>query len=286
MERKAAFLVTVGTSILVNASNREEIPEDLRKKLKNAGKLRPEDPDQEMYRRAYVEKNDLFNLIYNLLCSDPRAMSAELNVILGFLDDWSLSKYLTELRIYLYPTDTDNCRFCAHLIRKFIDEKLKVCAHLREDCNVVSEIVELKGFGTSVEFFREEGLKDLLDKYAMTILNLSRNGYRIIIMPVGGYKPECTYATIIGLMFGASKVVYIHESFRQVIDLPLLPIDVDPKFIQLASKIGEDELPRSVLEMLGVDVDEMLDRGILEKTGEGYRLAGWVKNLLKARGLL
>ncbi len=286
MERKAAFLVTVGTSILVNASNREEVPEDIRKKLKNAGRLRPDDPDQEMYREAYVKQNDLFKMIYDLLCNDPRSMSAELNVILGFLDEWSISKYLSELRVYLYPTDTHNCRLCAYLIRKFIDEKLRHCSPLRDDCNVRSEIVELRGFGTSIEFFREEGLKDLLDKYAMTILNLSREGYRIVIMPVGGYKPECTYATIIGLLFGASKVVYIHESFRQVIDLPLLPIDVDPKFIQVASKIGDDELPRSVLEMLGADVEELLDRGILEKTGEGYRLAGWVKNLLKARGLL
>ncbi|NPA23826.1 MAG: putative CRISPR-associated protein [Crenarchaeota archaeon] len=286
MDKKAALLVTVGTSILINLPRRSEVPENLKKRLENAGRLKPTDPDQAMFREAYMTQNELFRTVYNLVCGDPRGMSAELNVIIGFLDEWYLSKYLKELRIYLYPTDTDNCRFCAYLVKKFIDEKLRSWVPLKDECEIRSEIVELRGFGTSIEFFREEGLKDLLDKYAMTILSLSKNGYRIIVMPIGGYKPESTYATMIGLMFGASKVVYIHESFRQVIDLPLLPIDVDPKFIEIASKIGDDELPRSAIEMLGVDVDELLDRGLLERTGEGYRLAGWVKSLLKARGLL
>ncbi|NPB00101.1 MAG: putative CRISPR-associated protein [Crenarchaeota archaeon] len=288
MNKKVALLVTVGTSILSNASNREEVPREFRDVLKKVPKMRPDDPNQVVFREAYLSQNENYRVIYDLLCRDPRTMSAELNVIIGFLDTWPLRKYITELRIYLYPTDTDSCRFCAYLIRRFLEEKLRSFVPLSDDCKVTVEMVELKGFGASPEFFSfsGEGLKDLLDKYAKNILELKEKGYRIIIMPVGGYKPECTYATIIGLMFGASKVVYIHESFKEVIDLPLLPIDVDPRFIQVASKIGDDELPRSVIEMLGVDVDELLDRGILEKGGEGYRLAEWVKSLLRAKGLL
>ncbi len=286
MDKKAAFLVTVGTSILNRIGgelDRLNLPKELRDKLDGAGKLPASDPKQATFEESIKRRDDLYRTVLDIVRKDPEKYSAELNTIIKFLRVWGRAGYLDELKIVLYPTDTGNCRFCAEIIRDILLEGSRLL-NLKPECKVVCEIINLRGFGTSVEFFFGEGLCDLLDKYAGYIVNLKRNNYIIVLMPIGGYKPESTYATIIGLIFGVSKVVYVHETFREVVELPLVPLDVSSRFIEIIEKIKDlRELSRQDVEDLGLDVDELVESGILVKEGPGYRIADWILKLLELR---
>jgi len=255
-----------------------DIDPQIKTDLRGSSKLSPTDPKQRKFREAYINKeNPLYRSIYKIVCQKPEEFSAELNTILKFLRTWSpISAYLDELKIYLYPTDTDNCKFCANIIRDFIvnNREILVKYGLKPECGVECVIEELKGFGVSVEFFFKEGIDDLLNKYARVIKELKGSGYRVIIMPVGGYKPECTYATIVGLLFGADKVVYIHESFREIVELPLIPINIDSKFVDLIRRIGSREVTKSEIDEW--DIDELVDRGLLCRSGEFYTVPDWI----------
>ncbi len=287
---KAAFLVTVGTSILNQVSRELEklnIPEDIKKNLVDAGRLRVNDPRQEIFEKSIEKKDDLFKTVLNFVSADPERHCAELNTIIKFSKTWLRARHLSELKIILYPTDTGNCKFCAHVIKEFIENN-KAVLNVNPACNVTCEVVYLKGFGTSIEeFFSKEGISDLLNKYARYIVDLRNSGYILVLMPVGGFKPECTYATIVGLLFGISKVVYVHETFENVVELPLVPIDFDSRFIRLVEKIESfNELSRRDIEDLGIDVDELVDRGLVVRGESGYKVPDWVIEFLRVKGVI
>ncbi len=288
---KVAILATVGVSILSNMERRVkdmQIPQEIKQLVEGSPRLRPDDPKQaEFLEHAERLESPLAQVVLAEIVRDPRGMSAELNTVIGFLSDWAYTPYIDELRIYLYPTDTGTSIFCANMIRRYVSEyadKFAEEAKLKRECKITCEINVLKRFGVDEQFFTE-GLDDLLNKYAELIVRLKQENFKVVLAPVGGFKPECTYATIIGLLCGVDKVVYIHEAFRCFIELPAIPIDVSSWVIKLAEQIGHEACSRHVIESLGFDVEELKDRRILEEVGEEYRIAPWLIKILSIKGV-
>ncbi len=289
--RRVAILATVGVSILSNIERRLgslQVPQEIRQLLEGSSRLRPDDLRQrEFLKHARDPESPLAKIVLTELLRDPKGVSAELNTIISFLSDWAYTPYIGELRIYLYPTDTGTSIFCANMIRRYITEhvdKFVEEAKLKRECKINCEINVLRRFGVDEQFFTE-GLDDLLNKYAELIVKLKQENFKVVLAPVGGFKPECTYATIIGLLCGVDKVVYIHEAFRCFIELPVIPVDISSWVIKLVEQIGHEACSRQVIESLGYDVEELKDRKILEEVGGEYRIAQWIAKILSLKGV-
>jgi CRISPR/Cas system-associated protein Csm6 len=133
--------------------------------------------------------------------------------------------------------------------------------------------------GTGVQFFKE-GLIELVDKYARLIASKTRAGYRVVVNATAGFKPESSYVTLIALMSCAWKVVYVHESFREVVELPMLPLSISERYREILAQI-RSHATRHELEGRGVNVDELISRGLVEEEDGRVRVREWVRRLLE-----
>jgi len=50
-----------------------------------------------------------------------------------------------------------------------------------------------------------------------------REGRLTYVVATGGYKPESTFAVTAAYVAGAHGVVYVHETFKDVVELPIPP---------------------------------------------------------------
>jgi putative CRISPR-associated protein (TIGR02619 family) len=126
--------------------------------------------------------------------------SAELNAINQHFNEISIA--------YLIHTDTNVGRCCAQAIQQCLEQnKIQV-----------AEPIEIKGLHSPETF--QKGLANLIQEMARVL----SNHQNVRICATGGFKPETAIATLLGFMAKA-PVYYIHESFRQHIHLPAIPID-------------------------------------------------------------
>jgi hypothetical protein len=75
----------------------------------------------------------------------------------------------------------------------------------------------------------------------------------------------------------------MHESFREVVELPILPIGIRQRYLDELGKVGNGA-PRYVLTQQGVDVDDLLERGLVEERDGVVRPKEWVRKLLELVG--
>lgn len=78
--------------------------------------------------------------------------------------------------------------------------------------------------------FKMRGLRSLVAALIELIRNGQRQEYQVLINATGGFKAEIAYATLVGLLFDV-PVYYIHEAFRDVIEMPPTPISWDYSLI-------------------------------------------------------
>ena len=74
--------------------------------------------------------------------------------------------------------------------------------------------------------FKMRGLRSLMATLIDLIRSERRQGREVIVNATGGFKAEIAYATLVGLLFDV-PVYYIHEAFREIIEMPSTPISWD-----------------------------------------------------------
>jgi putative CRISPR-associated protein (TIGR02619 family) len=280
---KLAVLNTVGTSILSNLESRlrdctvegRAVSAELCELLKMRPSRQPpyHETHREFEKRAYRD-NPVFREVFDIVASSPGVWSAELNALLALFRSL---EGVDEAEIYLYPTDTGTARFCAAVIYHLLRERGQQL--LGASRLAVYEPIVVRGFGTGVQFFKE-GLIELVDKYARLIASKTRAGYRVVVNATAGFKPESSYVTLIALMSCAWKVVYVHESFREVVELPMLPLSISERYREILAQI-RSHATRHELEGRGVNVDELISRGLVEEEDGRVRVREWVRRLLE-----
>ena len=155
-------------------------------------------------------KPDEQKLANYLRHTPPIAASAETN---------SLSRILVEDdRIIFLVSDTTDGKFCAEALRKHY-ASLGYTASIK----VVSNLTY------AASSFRVKGLRSLVS----TLIDLVREHKtlgKVLINATGGFKAEMAYANLIGLLFNV-PVFYIHEAFKNIIEMPAPPIGWDYSLI-------------------------------------------------------
>ncbi|GIV17708.1 MAG: hypothetical protein KatS3mg022_3143 [Armatimonadota bacterium] len=74
--------------------------------------------------------------------------------------------------------------------------------------------------------FKMRGLRSLVATLVEVIRREREAGRKVLVNATGGFKAEIAYATLVGLLFDV-PVYYIHEAFREIIELPPTPISWD-----------------------------------------------------------
>lgn len=86
--------------------------------------------------------------------------------------------------------------------------------------------------------FKIRGLRALVARLIETIRSEREQGREVLINATGGFKAEIAYAVLVGLLFDV-PVYYIHEAFKEIIELPPTPISWDYSLIDTYSDFFE-----------------------------------------------
>lgn len=188
------------------------------------------------------------------LAAEARKASAELNSLLGFLEDEYPGEGWRERvehvsAVYLLHTDTWTGRAAAAALKTALERMGFSHAETRE----------LKGF--SQQDFTA-GLEDLRDEVRRIVAKHKRA--RILLNPTGGFKPESGAMAVIAAESGL-ETYYIHETFRKIVKIP--PAN------ELKVKMTKEELKDEITGLwLALSLDSIIGWAY---TGKIILLALW-----------
>ena len=63
-----------------------------------------------------------------------------------------------------------------------------------------------------------------------------KEGRLTYVVATGGYKPESTFAVTAAYVAGAHGVVYVQETFKDVVELPILPLQLEETLAKFAKR--------------------------------------------------
>ena len=139
--------------------------------------------------------------------TDPKRASAETN---------SLSRLLEEGdRLVFLHSQTEEGHFCAEALRRHYGS-----------LGYHTDACEIPDLTYAESRFKMRGLRSLVATLIEHVRRTRGEGHEILINATGGFKAEIAYATLVGLLFDV-PVFYIHEAFRDVIQMPPSPISWD-----------------------------------------------------------
>lgn len=251
---EVTFVVTVGTSILSNAGSRLGDPF-----LKELATISPEDP-----RQSEVEKVDVGRLV-NFAVAEPERCCAELNTFVKFIKKWP--HLISKCRAVFYTSDTNNGRLAARAVSKAWHA---VAQQFRINCEV--DVREIHGLGRDFT----QSLAELAAQLVREVKCERARGRLVYVVATGGFKPESTFAVLSAYLAGATGVLYIHESFRDLVELGPLPLKLSDDLVKYAKGLIDEY---TLANKLGLDVHHLEDVGLF---APDRRLAPHLMRLIEA----
>lgn len=268
------YISLVGTSILRNACRDHSIKSKWSQQypdIENWHSLplidpRNNYPDGEICRIG--EENPLlYHDLLNIAKKLENKASAEIAGILGIAR--SRGHSLDDVEILLIPTKTCTSKLSAELNNQLLVEKGFQKVHMEY----------VSGFSSPDTF--EEGLTELLDIVVSRMARAKKEGKRIFVNAMAGFKAESTFMVIASFLAGADGVIYMHETFHEPIYLPAIPIEIEHSIIELFRTSGF-RIPIEVWSSLDVATRRRLqESGLIQHKGEFYELRPWIRVLVE-----
>ncbi|MDQ6963581.1 MAG: putative CRISPR-associated protein, partial [Mariprofundales bacterium] len=215
--------------------------------------------------------SECWRLVECLLERDPYGMSAELNAM-----DWVLeSKCDGVSEVILYASDTPEGEHSAKLLRGFLE---KACS------GITVSVKRVGGLGR--DFW--PGLLELVRTLVRDVRRLvAEKEYSVIYLnATGGFKPETAMALVAASLAGPVAAYYKHESMRETVMLPPVPLALDrsrlrsiiAKLDHLAEEAGRPGFKVRLDDERYIEVQWLLrfmaSRGVLQGVGGGYYTGG------------
>ena len=264
---RRVVISTVGTSLLTNQINRENIDEkDWYNRLRDTANLSKKDIEEKHSDVAKImqalrdragEKLKIGNV------AAVRRASAELNGIYGLYNN-QLTEGKQDIH-WLIPTDTAQGKTTAEIVQTFLRDTQGLNMSIYEDS---------PGISTANTGIFSDGMDKLIAWMRETIPSYKQTGYKICFNLVGSFKSLQGYLNTIG-MFYADEIIYIFEGENsELITIPRLPITVDstqikPFKIPLALMNAGAEI--SVSESVGIP------EGLVYVVDDEMTLSNWGK---------
>ena len=271
------YVSPVGTSLLQNlARRRRDLVEKYSSyRLGDWSRLPLDDPMNKVpdgYVCQVVRGHEVYEALLSMALEDPRGSSAELNGLLGIASLYNHSR--SDAEVLLYKTRSCTSRLCSSVVAEAL-RRLGFAA--------VQE-VEVRAMASPDEF--EEGLVEILDKVVRAVASARGRGLRVCVNATPGFKAETTFFVIASLLAGADAVLYIHDSFREPVILPTIPIAPRTEEVEKLMKVfgGGDVAPLHALYQEGLSEEELRryrDMGLIEVREGAARIRTWVRKMLE-----
>jgi putative CRISPR-associated protein (TIGR02619 family) len=142
-------------------------------------------------------------------------------------------------RLIFLHSETQQGRLCAEVLCRYFRSRDCVCS-----------LLPIRDLSYQESRFKIRGLRSLVNSIIQTIVEERKKGVDLILNATGGFKAEIAYATLIGLLFDI-PVYYIHEAFKDIIEMPPTPIGWDYSLIAEHEDFffWIDEEPRETTEV-------------------------------------
>jgi len=128
----------------------------------------------------------------------------------------SLSRLLQEGdRIVLLYSDTVEGHQCALALQRWYTAQ-----------RYSTDMAPIPHLTYTANHFKMRGLRSLVATLIALIRRERQQGRAVCLNATGGFKAEIAYATLVGLLFDV-PVYYIHEAFRDIIEMPPTPVSWD-----------------------------------------------------------
>jgi len=272
VEARYLYISLVGTSVLRNTALK--LKDKWRGKypdLENWHSL-PLDDERNIYKTGFLcDLKNLDPLLYDDIVNEAMSLgekaSAEVAGVVGLAG--TLMHFYDKVHVVLYPTAT-----CNSLLSAEINKAVLNSLGFRS-----IEVQPIEKLGKLEEF--EEGLVELLDKVVPRILEAGSKGMSVYLNATPGFKAESSFLVLSSLLAGVKGVVYIHETFREPVFIPAVPISVEKEFAEWIKSLGE-EIPREVWSTIPQLMrQELTERELVKQAGEVYVVRKWVWKLLE-----
>lgn len=164
---------------------------------------------------------------------DPDRFPAEISSVLLYLQSEKYFQYdnrtitITknnniEYDIRFLISDTPRCKFCAKAIQYYFNNKIKLSDKLfipDGNLHIIDKLSE-----NSAEF--NNGLQKLLTTINETATNA--DAYQEIVFNItAGYKGVVPYMVLAGMCYKNSRIIYLYETSKSIIEIPRLPVNFD-----------------------------------------------------------
>lgn len=184
--RHCVHIVTVGTSLLTNSGWKPG--------------------------RDLPAKKDL---VARLNKNDPRALSAELNAVLPFVDRGPCT------RVHLIATRTREGGLCRDAIQSFLQaRRVQITG-----ADTYGLLPETPGQTADQGAFNK-GIRDFREKVFRAVQKAKRDGAVVMLNATGGLKAEVAVAALIAAELRI-PAYYLHQSMADPVFLPSIAVDPD-----------------------------------------------------------
>ncbi len=234
MIEREITITLVGTSLIRNYLSRE--------KGLDRNCIAEIEKSDECGKVKCYETCNLVNELVSYANKDPYTASAELNALLRYLERLKkINRLPDEMVVKLLVSDTCGGTVAGAALKEFIDRHL--LNYIQADVKIYSNVIRVRELGRN--FYN--GLLNLFC-YISYLLNCEKEkkGERSYFSAnlTGGFKPEGAYA-LIPLTLHAMRVkaaYYIHENFRELVLLPLIPSTVDQAILNYLAESPSMEI--------------------------------------------
>jgi putative CRISPR-associated protein (TIGR02619 family) len=245
--KKNLIISTVGTSLLQEKKgNRKEIKEKTFPPIDISQDLDLKSLNQSTIEEKLSENNHSFNKVFKALKRltpndelakrggpydpkiNPDLLPAELSSLyLFYWPDGNIPNDGQEADnkdiIILLPSETKPSIFCACCLKKYLEEKEPLKSKILR-----VEIKEIESLQTKdTKKFEETALLNLSTILRKEIEHGHKHNCNVVLNITGGYKAIPPYVTVIGNCFPKVDIIYLYEHSKDLIHLPLVPINFD-----------------------------------------------------------
>lgn len=266
------YISLVGTSILRNAVQRiKERWVDRYSDIETWHNIGLDDPrniyPDGMLCELKIREHELYEDLVDAAISLAEAASAEISGFIGLSNICNHNRDI--VNIILYPTAS-----CTSILSAELNRIVLIKLGFRN--------IEIEALGKlgKPEIF-EEGLIELLDKVIKRIEEAKEKGNRVFINATPGFKAESSFLVLASLLAGASGVIYIHETFREPIFMPAIPIGINEEFAEIVENLG-DKIPLEAWGSIEFEKRiELKERGIVKCMEDYCEIRPWISVLVK-----
>lgn len=252
---KRLFIVSVGTSIILNLNNDDkykknpidvdQLNSDYNDQLPFPGheKALQDNSKNSYYCRQWDKFKGYLDLDSFSQKEKVAKSSAEMSSILFENKGFKLNQ---DDKILLIATNTPEGHFSAYALKYLIEKKWGLLGEDENKEGLVTIRTDIEGLGSaSDDNFALRGLPNFLSCVQTEIINGLSGAKEVILIPTGGYKALIPYMVIAGILEQVPNH-YVYEKSNRVLKLPPLPLHVDiPAWLQI----------QSVMEVLDGKVD-------------------------------